>query len=103
MDKSILEKRLENKAERRVKDEIDALKMNSNKILDRLKIKIGEKELPLYMFLNGYDQVKEYSNFKELVEQLKKEYLEDEVNSLLRAVDEFEELKTSLDEIKAEY
>ena len=92
MSKSILEKRIEEKAEKRVKQEYkDLIKyLNESKIAKYIKVTIGEEKINLSNFgsnfglLNGdMSSQANRTNIFEVIEQLEKDYIQQETDTLL--------------------
>lgn len=98
MEKTILEKRIEERATELFNKEFSVLIkfLNDNKISRQLKITINEKEIPLCNFGQNYgifnsvmNQNKEsaVSNFEKVKESLIKEFIKSETDRVLSSLE----------------
>lgn len=106
MDKSFIEERLKQKAKNRVsvkKGEADNA-VSKNIILNKLKIKIGEKEYFMYELLSMGNPVSiEHTNLSDITKELQNDYYQEESDYLINSLDNIQKYLESAANSKDEY
>jgi hypothetical protein len=92
MDKSFLEKKLEERASIILRDEKDNAEklVREDPILKDLKIRVGDKEFSLYQVIFFSDRGREYTNLDVVLQEREQKILEKVSNELVNKVKEIE-------------
>lgn len=93
MDKSFIEKRITEKAQVNLRQELQDAKqaITKNVILDNIKIKVGEEEYWLSNIVNESSSLAGITNFSEVIKKREEKLVQQETDSLLNQLGSLQE------------